>query len=195
MSRLNALFVPVLVLTGILIIIGDLGGALAGNNSDYATTVTPLQQTFTVIGLVGGLLLPLTFTLLHMRQADAAGGFGTVAYVLTMLFSTMLAGAFWSFAFVFPSLSSAQLDLFNNTTPAALSVGFYVTFFGLGIALLLFAIATLRAGVLSKIGAGVLIVSALLSALPFLPFGGGTLGGIALLIFAFTTSRRTVSTA
>jgi predicted membrane-bound spermidine synthase len=93
-------------------------------------TVTPLQQTFTVIGLVGGLLLPLTFTLLHLRQADAAGGFGTVAYVLTMLFSTMLAGAYWSFAFVFPSLSSAQLDLFNNTTPAALSVGFYVTFSG-----------------------------------------------------------------
>jgi hypothetical protein len=49
--------------------------------------------------------------------------------------------------------------------------------------------------VLSKIGAGVLIVSALLSALPFLPFGGGTLGGIALLIFAVTTSRRTASTA
>jgi hypothetical protein len=66
-----------------------------------------------------------------------------------------------------------------------------VTFFGLGIALLLFAIAILRAGVLSKIGAGVLIASAVLSALPFLPFGGGTLGGIAILIFAFTTTRQT----
>jgi hypothetical protein len=193
MSRLNALFVPVLVATGLLTIIGDLGGALAGNDSN--NTITPLQQTLAVIGLLGAVLLPLTFTLLHLRQADPAGGFGTMAYVLTMVFSTALAGALWAFTFVFPALSSTQLDTLSDNTPASLSVGFYVTFFGFGIALLLFAIATLRAGVLSKIGAGVLIASALLSALPFLPFGGGTLGGIAILIFAFTTTRQRAASA
>ena len=160
------------VLAGVLFAISDLVGSLVldfENFSETATTGT--YAVMSVLFLVAAVLLPLGLVGLYAHQSEATGTLGLVAFVVAFVGSILVAGAFWTQAFVAPPLAEVAPEFLDEEPGGRLDLGFFLSFSLVALGWLLFGIATLRAKVYPRWAAILLMIGAVLTFLP-LPLTG-----------------------
>jgi hypothetical protein len=155
-----------------------------------------------------GLLLLSTILLLwgligiYGRQSRATGTFGLWALVVAFLTTAFLAGNNWATLFVWPTLAQVAPNVMSgqgweNLVYLKAGISLSGPLFGIGI--ILFAVATIRAGVYPRWAAVVLIVSIpvniFLDPTPgqFQEYLGPILQGIAVAALGFYALRRAPS--
>ena len=73
---------------------------------DFSNTATTDTYTFySVWIMIAGLLLPLGLVGLYARQLEASGLLGLVGFVVAFIGTVLVAGFFWTSAFITPLLS------------------------------------------------------------------------------------------
>jgi hypothetical protein len=114
------------------------------------------------------LLVPLlsmwALAAVYLWQRQASGLLGFIGYIVNSLGLALLVGNDFTIAFIFPSLDAAVVGgLLAGTTRTAFMVGLDIFVVGV----ILFGVATIRAGVFSKWAAGLYIVGWLVAAVIF----------------------------
>jgi hypothetical protein len=143
--------------------------------------------------LVSTILFLWALLALYGRQSIAAGAFGLWSYIVAFFGTAFFTGSVWAEAFVFPTFARVAPTVFTGQVAEASSLiivkNLSAYLFGLGI--VLFGVATLKAGVYSRWAAALLIVS--IPATIFLPNIEGTFSesigqimfGIAFMILGW----------
>ena len=133
--------------------------ALSFFGYDFRQTVTTGTYAFySLLIMISGVLLPLGLVGLYVRQSEAAGPLGLVGFVVAFIGTVLVAGFFWSSAFVAPILAVEAPQLLDvRSLP-----GFFRSFIVFGLGWLLFGVATLRAGIYPRAPAVLLIVGSVL---------------------------------
>ncbi len=162
----------VAVVAGALLLIADLWGLLlevtsggSENFSEFAVTTswTVLSATY----LIGGLLLLVALVGLYAYQSEAAGVLGLVGFLAALVGTGLLVGMMWTLAFVVPSAAiEAPAFLDAEEVAGPLDMGFMLSGIAVALGWALFGAATFRAWVFPRRAAIVLIIGALLTALP-----------------------------
>src|SRR5215208_6580220 len=99
---------------------------------------------------------------IYGRQSRAAGTFGLWAFVVAFLGTALQAGNTWAEVFVWPTLAQVAPNMLSGQateTSSYLSTGLSLSFPLFGVGLILFGVATLRAGVYPRWSAVLLIIS------------------------------------
>jgi hypothetical protein len=107
-------------------------------------------------------LLPWALVGIYGRQSRAAVPFGLWAFAIVFLGTTLTVGNVWAEVFVWPTLSQVGPNTMSAPVtewPPYLVAGLNVSFPLFGIGLILFGVATIRAGVYPRWAAVLLIVS------------------------------------
>ena len=133
--------------------------ALSFFGLDFSQTATTGTYAFySLLIMITGVLLPLGLVGLYVRQSEAAGPLGLGGFVVAFIGTVLVAGFFWSSAFVAPILAvEAPQLLAVRSLP-----GFFRSFIVFGLGWLLFGVATLRAGIYPRAPAVLLIVGSVL---------------------------------
>ena len=133
--------------------------ALSFFGFDFSQTATTgTYAVYSVLIMITGVLLPLGLVGLYVRQSEAAGPLGLGGFVVAFIGTVLVAGFFWSSAFVAPILAvEAPQLLAVRSLP-----GFFRSFIVFGLGWLLFGVATLRAGIYPRAPAVLLIVGSVL---------------------------------
>lgn len=141
--------------------------------------VQPLYLAVTVLislGLVG----------LYAHQAEQAGSLGLIAFLVAFIGTVLVSGLQWSAAFIVPWLARAApevaQELLDTEAPGVAAAGYILSFALLALGWLLFGLASLRAEVLPRGAAILLMVGAVLLFLILLleAPGSGVVFGAAL---------------
>ena len=133
--------------------------ALSFFGFDFSQTATTgTYAVYSLLIMITGVLLPLGLVGLYVRQSEAAGPLGLGGFVVAFIGTVLVAGFFWSSAFVAPILAvEAPQLLAVRSLP-----GFFRSFIVFGLGWLLFGVATLRAGIYPRAPAVLLIVGSVL---------------------------------
>ncbi len=110
-------------------------------------------------------LLLVGLVALYVRQAEMFGALGLIGFLLTLLGTTLAAGALWSQVFVVPRLAEVVPAVVNQAAGSVLA-GFLLSFLLFGVGWLLFGVATLRTRIFPRGAVILLIVGAVISILP-----------------------------
>ncbi len=133
---------------------------------DVATSVAATSNAWFVTSLLGviGLLLTLVGLVgLYARQAEKAGTLGLIAFLVTFSGTALVYAWIWMETFVFPLLAQAApraLDHPEQYSSPALLVSALLGPLLLLVGWLLFGLASLRAGVLPRWAAVLVMVGA-----------------------------------
>ncbi len=147
--------------------------------------------------LLGLVLVLCGLVALYVHQAEAAGVFGLIAFLLAFVGTAVTVGFFWDNVFLVPSLATEAprfLDAEEVSGPADLGffLGSILCFGGLA----LFGLSALRAGVYPRLASILFIVGA---AIAFVPLPAVTIVlDVAVIWFGLALlsgSRRGVGTA
>lgn len=132
-------------------------------------------------------LLMVGSTGVYRHQADKAGIFGALAFVLAFLGSAFMFAHEWGQVFYMHTLAAANpeaFDALDGSTPAMFLVEIGLSLGVFSIGWILFAISTLMARVLPRLGPALVLAGfvaiPILSALLSSPVWGGILGSILL---------------
>jgi hypothetical protein len=140
---------------------------------------TVSYQVSSGLRLLSTVLFLWALLALYNRQSIAAGTFGLWGFVVAFFGAALLAGNVWAEVFVWPTLARVAPNLVTELAAGGQSaeasslysgIGLSAPLFGIGI--ILFGLATLRAGVYPRWAAGLLIVS--IPVTIFLPQTPGT---------------------
>ena len=130
---------------------------VAGSGRFTVATVTALAALLLLgVGLVG----------LYLRQQHALGRFGHAAFALALVGTMLAAGGAWDQVFTVPYLADEAPAVLDAETSGSLLAGFFLSFCLLALGWALFAIASRKAGVLTRTASTVLLVGAVLALLP-----------------------------
>lgn len=193
-----------LLLGGLLWGVQKIGWGLFLGGQDPRDYSQPAATILWVMGLIAALLILMGLPALYMRQADKAGLFGAVAFVVVFTGMALVTGNTYFGTFI----QAGLVDLINLAEgagltvqePAATGIGFVVT---LGLYLLgwiLFGLASFKAGVLPR-WAVALVMAGLVFGFLFLATGFSLLAlpvtemGIAALGFALWREKGEVIAA
>ena len=173
---------------GVLLIIGDLIISFAVDFENLAETAPTASHAFVfVLYLLGSVLVSAGLVGLYVRQSEAAGVLGFVGFAAAFLGTGLYVGASWAELFIAPLIANEAPEMFDAPGPP---LGLLVTFIGGAVGWLLFGVATLRARVYPRIAAVLLMIGAVISALPLnLPTGIVLDVAIAWLGFSLLTGR------
>ena len=115
-------------------------------------------QTLRVgLSLVAMFALLIALTGIYAQQASATGKLGLVGYLTASLGTVLVAGDWWYEAFIGPMLRQQAPELLNTAISGSILIGAALTFVIFAAGWVIFALATLRAGVAPR-GAAVLMV-------------------------------------
>ncbi len=134
----------------------------------YDPASTPAQIVTTGYYAAQGLLFLLAVVMLlgalvglYARQAQAAGVFGLVAFLVAFVGTALVVGVSWANAFITPFVA--------RETPEAVGgsgIGWTLSLWIYSLGWVLFALSALRAKVFPRAAAALLLVGAVLRALP-----------------------------
>jgi hypothetical protein len=134
---------------GLLLISGDILGLAAGQSGDTYTG-TPIEKVMGILFLAGKVFVLLGLVGLYLRQANSAGRFGLVAFLIALAGTGLMIASDWSEVFTAPILYDLAPELFETSPPALIMAGFILNFVTETLGWLLFGIATFRARVLPR---------------------------------------------
>jgi hypothetical protein len=112
--------------------------------------------------LLSIVLLPWALIGIYGRQSRAAGTFGLWAFVVVFLGAALTVGNVWAEVFVWPTLAQVAPNMMSGSVTdmsSYLVSGLNVSFPLFGIGMILFGVATFRAGVYPRWAALLLIIS------------------------------------
>lgn len=112
--------------------------------------------------LLSIVLLPWALIGIYYRQSRAAGNLGLWGFAVVFLGSALTVGNAWAEVFVWPTLAQVAPNMMSGSVTdmsSYLVAGLNVSFPLFGIGLILFGVATFRAGVYPRWVAPLLIVS------------------------------------
>jgi hypothetical protein len=112
--------------------------------------------------LLSIVLLPWALIGIYERQSRSAGTFGLWAFAVVFLGASLTVGNAWAEVFVWPTLAQVAPNMMSGSVTdmsSYLVAGLNVSFPLFGIGLILFGVATFRAGVYPRWVALLLIVS------------------------------------
>jgi hypothetical protein len=144
-----------------------------GGQSDSAAVASSAWLIVEVAYVLASTLLILGLVGLYMLQAEPAGRLGLIAFLVALTGTVMLAGADWSAAFFGPWVAEAAPELLVAEPGGTMAVGITLTLVLFALGWFLFGLASLRAEVLPRGSALLLVVGAVLAlvlALLELPF-------------------------
>ena len=119
------------------------------------------------LGLAGSLLVYLLILGLYARIASRAGYFGLFAFLTAFVGTGLGLGMNWTYAFALTALAQTDPSFVDAGFPGLLGTGI-ISAAGVGLlGWILMGLSSLRAGVLPRWPAGVLVASAILLMLPF----------------------------
>jgi hypothetical protein len=123
--------------------------------------------------LLSAVLFLWALLALYNRQSIAAGTFGLWGFIVAFFGTALLVGNAWAEVFVWPTLARVAPNVVTGQVAAPyLTTGITLSVPVFGIGIVLFGLATLRAGVYPRWAAGLLIVS--IPVTVFLPPTEGT---------------------
>ena len=112
--------------------------------------------------LLGIILLLWALIGIYGRQSRSAGTFGLWAFVVAFFGTALSAGNTWAEVFIWPTLAQVAPNMLSGQATEAssyLSAGLTLSFPLFGIGLILFGVATLRAGIYPRWAPVLLIIS------------------------------------
>jgi hypothetical protein len=131
------------------------------------SATTPSYAFSSLLYLLGAVLLLLGLVGLYIRQAEAAGTLGLVAFLVAFFGTALALGATWAELFVAPSLAVEAPRVLDAEPTGMLALGFTLTFFVfLPLGWLLFGVASYRARIYPRVATILLMVGAVIAALP-----------------------------
>jgi hypothetical protein len=135
--------------TSSLFRLGGVAGLLSGLTL-VISSLGPEHPAILILGLLSAVLGLYTLTALYLGQREASGSLGGTGYIVNTFGLALITGAAYATATVFTSLDESVVDgLFAG--PAGLA--FLLSFVLFVVGIVLFGIATLRAGVYSPAAA------------------------------------------
>jgi hypothetical protein len=123
---------------------------------DESVPSTPVVVN-SVLKLLTFFLLLLGLVGLYAHQSGAAGPLGLAGFLAAFLGTMLLSGDLWLEAFAFPYLVEVAPRVVEQTPTGTLAAGAVASFITFAIGWVLFAVASLRARVLPRGGAILLI--------------------------------------
>ena len=154
------------IVGGVLFVVAELLGLPTLNVETFSETATTasfaIQQLVYLLGVVFVLLGLLG---LYVRQSNAAGALGFIGFLVAFFGTVLIGGFIWASAFIAPALAEVTPEFLDAGPPP----GFFLTVITFALGWLLFAVSTLRARILPRAAAILLIVGAVFIVLP-LPF-------------------------
>jgi hypothetical protein len=124
--------------------------------------LTNLYLVSSGLRMLSLVLLPWALIGIYERQSRSAGAFGLWAFALAFVGATLTVGNVWAEVFVWPTLAQAAPGMMSGAVAdmsSYLVAGLTVSFPLFGLGLILFGVATFRAGVYPRWAAVLLIVS------------------------------------
>lgn len=143
---------------------------------DQPESVKAVTSTWTIVfalDLLASVLIFLGLVGLYARQVEETGVLGLIAFLIAFTGTAMMFSESWVLNFVVPVLAEATPELVGITItalPGTLKVGYMLTFGLFGLGWLFFGLASLRARVLPRGPAILLMVGAVLVTVLFLAF-------------------------
>ncbi len=136
-----------LALGGLLLICAEIVYILYPGNPEVRgiTTASRISASFF---FSGALLLTVGLPGVYLRQAERAGAFGRVAFLLALAGSALMIASDWNELFADPALM--LIPNFDTELPVSLLAGYMLNYATYTLGWLLFGIATLRARVLPR---------------------------------------------
>jgi hypothetical protein len=124
--------------------------------------LTSSYQVSSGLRLLGIVLLLWALIGIYGRQSRAAGTFGLWAFVVVFLGAALVAGNTWAEVFVWPTLAQVAPGMvpggFTTEASSYMAAGLTLSFPLFGIGMILFGVATFRAGVYPRWAAVLLII-------------------------------------
>lgn len=165
------------VLGGALLFGADVWGLsqeLLGSSPDkFSEVVQTTSYTVTsAMFLIGGVLLLIGLVALYARQSEEAEVLGLVGFLAALAGTALAVGAFWTSAFVAPSVAMEAPAFLDGNPGGPLGLGFMLTFASIAVGWALFGVATFKARVFPRVAAAVLTVGAIVT---FAPLPAATL--------------------
>lgn len=173
MKRFLSMSYGALVLGGALLTLGSgLSWAQsAGGDSFSVRAGTTAFFVSSLIRLAGATALLVGFSGVAVGQADRAGTFGLVAYLLVVTNLVLQAGFMWADTFLSGAVSAAAPEILNGDVHnARMSAGGFSAWI-LNTSILVLGIAVLRAHVFGRLAGWAMVVAGGITVLP-LPFDG-----------------------
>lgn len=192
MSRYLVPLRPPLVVAGGLLALSDVLEELNSGATFSAGARTLPWQAGAMLSLVGVYVLAVALVAVHARQAERTGRLGLAAALLAGAGTALMCGLSWSTAFLDPAAARVVPAFLDNTPPAILVVGYFGSLGLFAVGWVCYAIVTLRAGLLARIPTVLILLGALLTAVPFAPFSL-TLFGIGVLWLGLAPVRERVA--
>ncbi len=164
-------FKPVVATAGVLLALSGIlqGTTFRGTFSDQVVRPTYVAGSF--LGLVGCFVLALALLQIHGRVSDRTGRGGLIAALVAGFGVMLLAAVNWSTSFVDPAAAKTYPAFINDTPPTILVVGYFATLLWFGLSWVVYAVVAMRSGTLARPPLALVLIGALASALPFVPFG------------------------
>jgi len=181
-------FKSVVVSAGALLAASDALQGVTGGAKFSDQVVKPTYLAGSVLGLIGVFMLALALLALQARQAERTGRGNRPAAIAAGLGIMLLAGVSWSVTFLDPAAAKVAPGFINNTPPAILVAGYFGSLVIFGLAWAAYSVVMLRSGVFAKLPVILILIGALGSAAPFLPFAM-TAFGIGLVWLGLSASR------
>src|SRR5215208_872261 len=171
-----------------------------GQTEAYFTSAYSVSSGLRLLSIV---LLLWALIGIYGPQSRAAGTFGLWTFVVVFLGTALIAANTWAEVFVYPTLAQVAPNAWSGSVMEVspyLAAGLTLSFPLFGIGLILFGVATIRAGVYPRWAAVLLIVS--IPVTMFLDPTAGTfqesigqiLWGFAVAALGFYALRRAPST-
>jgi hypothetical protein len=136
----------------------------ADDLADAAATGRFVLAAATSLAVI--LLLVLSLLAVHARQALALGSLGRAGFVVALLGTVLAAGGAWDSAFAVPFLADEAPAALDAGAAGSLLAGYLLSYLTFAAGWAAYAVATLRARVLSRAGAFVVLFGALFAILP-----------------------------
>lgn len=149
---------------GVLIVISDvLNAVLYPSEPGSEAMLTSTWFIVQMLGLVALVLITLGLVGMYATQVQQTGTLGLLAFVITFTGMLMVFGLFWSEPFLGPVVAKEAPDLLSIEPSGVIAAGSILSIMLFALGWLLFGLASLRAGVLPRGAAILMIVGALLS--------------------------------
>lgn len=158
LSKLTRVSGWILAIGGLLLICAEVVYILYPGGETRA--ITPQGQLAAALFFGGAVLLTVGLPGVYLRQADRAGRFGVVAFLTALAGAALMIASDWNELFAGPALM--LIPNFDKEFPPTMIAGFMLNYGAYTLGWLLYGVATLRARVLPRALAVLLIAGILL---------------------------------